>query len=666
MSFAIYTHPTPLRIPRRMTYALGFLLTLLTSTATFAAEVLEKGRSHELGTAPEGAGASQAWGGHPRLLVKPGDWERMRTRLQTDTIGVELLMYLNRLAEGTLTRPVITNFRNSDGDTLGMVRGCQARMVTLAMAYRMNPDPRYLERALLEMRAAAQMEEWHPAHFLDVAEMCLGLALAYDWLYDELSDEDRRLVREALITKGLDPAAPVYEHVDLEHNQPRRDLWWANVTTNWSSVCHTGEMAAALAVAEYQPERTRQVVGGAIRYLALPAHSYGPDGAYPEGPGYWNYGTTFQVLAMEMLATATGQDGGLSTVEPAFANTAQFARHMISPAGIFYNYADVSLNWYNGVSPLFGYFGQRYHQPQAIAFHRQRLHVELQQQVPASAERHRFFPYHVLWLATQPPVEVKVPSRDALFRGPAAVATFRSDWSDPEALYLGFKAGTNGVNHGHLDLGSFVFDADGVRWSSELGNDTYGLPDYFGRKRSSYLRCNNFGHSTLVMNRELQALKATAPMYRYHSTETIAGAVADLSDVHPDIAKSWHRGAWMLDRNRVVIQDDLTGLAANTILEWQMVTMAQITIAEDRRSALLTKDGKTCVVNILAPDHATFHVNALTPDSSKENQNQDFSLLVAEVRITVPGDARVIIGMRPVGGRWPTQVPNDLPDVLHH
>ena len=88
---------------------------------------------------------------------------------------------------------------------------------------------------------------------------------------------------------------------------------------------------------------------------------------------------------------------------------------------------------------------------------------------------------------------------DKYFRG-AEVAVLRSDWENPQALFVGFKAGDNKANHSHLDLGSFVFDAAGVRWAMDLGADDYNLPGYFGGQRWNYYRLRAEGHNTLVIN----------------------------------------------------------------------------------------------------------------------------------------------------------------------
>ena len=43
---------------------------------------------------------------------------------------------------------------------------------------------------------------------------------------------------------------------------------------------------------------------------------------------------------------------------------------------------------------------------------------------------------------------------------------FRSSWGDPNAIFVGIKAGYNQAHHGHLDLGNFEMDALG--WGSRF------------------------------------------------------------------------------------------------------------------------------------------------------------------------------------------------------
>src|SRR5439155_16024747 len=83
---------------------------------------------------------------------------------------------------------------------------------------------------------------------------------------------------------------------------------WATAPTNWNQVCNGGLLAAALAIADEEPVTARAVVAGARKSLPLAMAVYAPDGAYPEGPGYWDYGTAYNVITLALLETALGTD----------------------------------------------------------------------------------------------------------------------------------------------------------------------------------------------------------------------------------------------------------------------------------------------------------------------------------------------------------------------
>jgi hypothetical protein len=209
---------------------------------------------------------------------------------------------------------------------------------------------------------------------------------------------------------------------------------------------------------------------------------FAPDGAWKEGPGYWNYATSYNVVFLAGLQTALGTDFGLSRIG-AFEQTGLFPIYLTGPLGRTFNYAD------GGDHTIFA--------PQMFWLAR-----EFKQPVLAWYERRATSPsaLDLLWFdqAGTGPKAAGLPL-DKYFRG-AEVAVLRSDWDNPQALFVGFKAGDNKANHSHLDLGSFVFDAAGVRWAMDLGADDYNLPGYFGGKRWNYYRLRAEGQNTPVIN----------------------------------------------------------------------------------------------------------------------------------------------------------------------
>lgn len=596
---------------------------------------------------------------HPRLLVKGNTWGGMKARMEGyGPEGHALLERLKTMADGALKEPLPGPLPQS-GDWLAEARACQRRLVSLSLAWRLLGDEAYLKRAIREGRHVCAYASWNPAHFLDTAETAMAVALAYDWLYDALNPDDREALKAGLMKNALAFADPIYKDAKRDANPADRRLWWVRQKSNWSQVCHAGMLAAALAVAEDEPELARLVVRGATADLPTAMKAYEPDGGYPEGPGYWGYGTTFNVLAIALLESATGGDQGLGTVVSAFGRTAPFRLYMDGPTRLIFNYADAGTQWESAISPAFVFLAERYHQPFCTAFAWNRMQDEFSSR-PAKKEVSRFIPYYFFWL---PPKPARIPEPlplDAHYAGEADVAVFRSAWGDTNAIYAGLKAGFNGVNHGHLDLGSFILDAGGVRWSAELGNDDYGLPGYFSKtQRWDYLRLNNLGHSTLLINRQKQNPRAKCPIIRFESATGRALAVADLKAAHPDLVSTWRRGLFLLERNRLAVQDELAGLPDGAILEWQMITPAGIEIAEGGRRAILKQAGQLLEARLVEPAFMHFEVSSPRPENPKENPNQGYRTLVAKGRAEGTR-ARILVALRPIGSAWPGAVPDPV------
>ena len=82
----------------------------------------------------------------------------------------------------------------------------------------------------------------------------------------------------------------------------------------------------------------------------------------------------------------------------------------------------------------------------------------------------RLLPTVMIWGKDISLESIKEPTMNTwIGQGKNPVCLMRTSWTDPKAIYLGFKAGSPSVNHGHMDVGSFVMEADGIRWAIDLG-----------------------------------------------------------------------------------------------------------------------------------------------------------------------------------------------------
>ncbi|HID23064.1 MAG TPA: DUF4962 domain-containing protein, partial [Planctomycetaceae bacterium] len=270
---------------------------------------------------------------HPRLLFTLTDQQRVEQLARRDELLARLIRQNTRNADRMLNeRPV--RYEIPDGKRLlGQSRRCIQRVAAMAMAYRLTGERRFAEGALKDMQIAAGFKDWNPRHFLDTAEMTTALAIGYDWLFDVLTAEQRELIRKAIIDLGLNPGLKVYAG----------GRWWTRAANNWNQVCNGGMILGALALAEEEPELARRVIRAALKSIPAGLGVYKPSGAYPEGPGYWQYGTSYTALTISAFRTALGHDFEISKT-PGLDKTGLFRIHTIGPTGLYFNYADCGMN----------------------------------------------------------------------------------------------------------------------------------------------------------------------------------------------------------------------------------------------------------------------------------------------------------------------------------
>ena len=212
---------------------------------------------------------------------------------------------------------------------LSVSRTVEGRVFLLAGLYRLDHDRRLADRAIAEMRAAAAFPDWYPGHFLDTAEMTAALAVGYDWCFDAMSAKDRAAVKQAIVEKGIDPG--------LARMQPGKSF--SKMHNNWVQVCYGGLTLGALAIAEDEPARARQVLDHAMPAIQQMMKLFNPDGGFEEGPVYWNYATTFNTYYLAALNTALGMDVSWSSAF-SYDKTGEYRMQTISPLFKYANFGD--------------------------------------------------------------------------------------------------------------------------------------------------------------------------------------------------------------------------------------------------------------------------------------------------------------------------------------
>ena len=565
---------------------------------------------------------------HPRLLAGTEDFTRLKHQVTDIPILKEWHEKLTSRAQRILTDPP-SRYEIPDGlRLLSTSRRVLDRIYTLALLYRLDGDQRYTERAWKELDAAANFPDWNPRHFLDTAEMTHAFAIAYDWLYEVWTKEQRAALRAAMIEKGLKPALASYRGESSYG-------WWVKAHHNWNQVCNGGIGMGALAIGDEEPALAGEILHTGLQSLQLPMREFAPDGAWNEGPGYWNYATTYNVVILAALKTALGTDFGLPRI-PGFAEAGTFPMYLTGPLGRTFNYADGGDGTIR--APHMFWLAREFDRPAYARYQR-----------PIATPH----PLDLLWF--DPRLDLTKPTDlplDKCFRG-VEVATFRSAWDNRDAVFAGFKAGDNKANHSNLDLGTFVLDALDVRWAIDLGADDYNLPGYFGKQRWTYYRMRAEGHNTLVLNPAAepdQDPAAAARIVRYDAKPDRAFAIADLTSAYAKQARKVTRGLALLQRQHVLVQDEVQSDTPAEVW-WFLHTPAQITGSADARLAILSKGDKKLQARLISPPTATFIVMDAQPlpgSPHPEGQNQNRGVRKLAIHLTNVSNLRLVVSFSPL------------------
>ena len=572
---------------------------------------------------------------HPRILLTQGEEELIRKNIASNETWQKVHQNIINESDRMLTLPLLERVKIGRR-LLDKSRECIHRMFFLSYAYRMTHDAKYLKKAEEEMVHISAFEDWNPSHFLDVAEMTLGLSIGYDWLYNDLSQSTRNLIKEAILTKGLAPS------LDPKYNS------WLRVTHNWNQVCNTGMTYGALAIYEDQPEESKKIIDRAIESIQLPMADYNPDGIYPEGYGYWGYGTSFNMLFLSAIEKTYGTDFGL-TQRSAIFKTAGFLENMTGNTGKCFNYSDCGTG--SGLNPAMFWLAKKANDLSLLYV--EKKHLDRDKKMSGD----RLLPALMIWGAGINLDEIQAPKQLIWSgRGKNPMALMRSSWTDPNAIYVAVKGGSPSINHAHMDIGSFVMDANGERWSMDFGSQEYESlesknVDLWNMKQNSQrwevLRYNNFYHSTLTFDNQLQKVEGYAPILSSSAKPSFLNATFDLSKVYSGNTKDVKRGIAIVDQKYVMVRDEVESSDKATTMRWTMLTPADVKI--NGGTAVLTKNGKTLLLKVVEPANAIITTRPTTPLHEYDAQNQGTILVGFDVVVPANTKTQVTVLLIPEG-----------------
>lgn len=536
---------------------------------------------------------------HPRLLMSDAQIRTLRKNIRRNKDVALLHKSIIAHADECVDDTLQLSYRLDASGTrlLEQSRSALERIFFCAYAWRMTGKDKYLSRVKEDILTVCAFPDWHTEHFLDTGEMALAVAIGLDWCYKGLSPEVR------------DEAAAAMNRFALSRYKGH---WFTTQANNWNQVCYCGLVAAALAAYEWYPSESKEVLQSAVTDNRKAMEMYAPDGVYPEGYVYWSYGTGFETMLLEMLSDVYGTDTGLSDA-PGFMSTGTFMKYMVGTSGKCFSYSDSDEELY----PLYAmwWFAARLSQPDLLS-------GELDMLRSGKYFEDRDWMRFAVFSACMSskfniPRKINSTCGAKLYSGdgPVPVVLIRTGWEGAQnERYLAFKGGKASYNHGHMDAGSFVFDAFGMRWACDLGTQPYApiekafkkyKKNFWSMKQTSFrwkvFRLCNQAHNTLTVNSLQHNVKGEAKIFDILDTDEARGGSIDMTAVFEGQLSSAFRKIMLIDDNYLSVTDSLTALPDTLAnIEWRMVTDAAATVMP--KGILLEQGGHSMLLSAASDD----------------------------------------------------------------
>lgn len=279
---------------------------------------------------------------HPRLFAGPERIAGLKTPPTLKWLqGVD--RWTRENADAWLGLPPYADLDyNEFGFRTYIGREHQMRVLTLAIRWLQCGEERYREGVLNYIR---QMDTWiwseaylnhdnvKEGTVLDLnhGERAATMAMAYDWLHDSLSDDEKATFLDIATTHILKPA--------IDTCKEGGQWWYADAHNNWNGVCSGGLGLLCLALYE-ESEAARELLPR-VEYsldIFMRAHEEN-SGASEEGTGYWNYGMRYAGLYLRSCEEATGERHQLLD-QPWLENNLTFPLDF-SPLGMDVGFGDI-------------------------------------------------------------------------------------------------------------------------------------------------------------------------------------------------------------------------------------------------------------------------------------------------------------------------------------
>ncbi len=519
---------------------------------------------------------------HPRIFVN--DFDIIKDKIDNDTLSQNWYNRIISRADRYVTENRVIEYTADGSRTQASAREIRYKLYILSFAYAVSENDDYKNLVLSEIRNVAGYPDWYG--YLQSAEISAGFAVAYDWLYNCLSADEKTEIKNIMLDKGLYYAALAYERKAYDS--------FITARNNQNIACNSLYMLTAIAFDGDIGTLSGYILQKGASSLPTGLAIFSPDGAAPDGYGYWDYSMISLYTLMAALDSSI-EDGALLPEDydfsgyPGISSALYYPIYMRSDSGAF-NYGDADVGDAGSFDFSFAYWAADKFSETPYASYQYNNVDKVGNGGTVWCLIHKLCYFN----DTHKTSDISLPLDKAYISDDwINLASMRSSW-DRGQIFAAVQGGRNDFSHMYQSLGTFVIDSFGERFATMRGRGNYSWPGYFDteNQRWDYYIARTEGQNCIVINPDKysgQSLVSTAKITDCSSLEDEAYAVVDLTDTYSDDVSYYKRGIKLFDnRSKILIQDDIR---AKDVIEngyWFMHTDCDIEILDGGNSVMLT------------------------------------------------------------------------------
>ncbi len=443
---------------------------------------------------------------HPSLLFTPERVENAKKMIKTDKARSEAWSEIQKEADALLEKNDVR------------------KMEYLALAYQMTGEKRYGEKLRSMLLDIAKIPSWADAEMmmrnpswrseLQMAHKSFQIAVAYDAVYNMLSDKERkeiaegvwRLAGEPLLGDWLLDDSRIHSLNSMGHN------WWTSCVGMGGllALSISNEVPEAAEAAKKAVDALPEWFGFAGDEIQMKPKSFDRNGGMYESINYASFGIA-EALLLRMAWLNSHPGEKLPGIDQ-LAFIPSFFAHVAYPRdGMLYsiNFGDSHKN-VTGESGMALAYAMDVKDPVTLWYINQLEPNQHREGFPLN------YPMGLLYI----PDTSKAPATPDLPTSHLwedfGWATMRDSW-DKNATMLAVKSGMT-WNHSHADANSLILFHKGVDIIKDAGNCSYGKPEY----RNYFFQSD--AHNVVKFNGEGQ------PKAQQYHGSPLPGNVSSLLD----------------------------------------------------------------------------------------------------------------------------------------